>query len=247
MHRLVVRVRLLSPDNLLLMDKQLQAEHRFDRKSRDDLARSMLQSVCASNCAMDAVYDNDWQEFRHTMQMQAINWQDTSTRARIDDDLFLQVTKKQAANEHLMRAGTLAIQHKEQTLATQIPAVTVQYRTNAGNHLILSCWGCDCRQHGKVQTGRLCAAQTWLTKGTQCIVNPHTKLRKHVPSTTLLQLDENVSHYDLRQKAVQSHNALLNTLHAVTKDAVQISVTPNTVRCLTEENEFQLLSVYFKM
>tara|TARA_B100001540_G_scaffold284144_1_gene276217 strand:- start:48571 stop:49314 length:744 start_codon:yes stop_codon:yes gene_type:complete len=247
MHRLVFRTRLLSSDHTLLWDKQVHAEHQFNVKEKKEYGGHMLRAICKSNCDMDSVYNDEWKDFITSMSNVSHNWQSKSTRVRLDDDLYLKVDQIDASCTHRLQVGFLAIEHDNQTLTTQLPAMTVQYHTKAGNDLILSAWCCDSRQHGKPQVGKLCATQTFMLQGVKCIVNPHKQLRKHLPVSELLCFDSHVSHFDLRRSVLQDHKALLRDLHARPATDVQVNITEHTLQCLTQNKNFGLLSVYFKM
>ena len=246
-HRVVTRLRLLTNDDIPLLDREMAHTCDFSPATLPRMATRLLLQFCQGQKLNCPVYHDEYKEFMTVLEKTPIKWNalQSWTSNAIDTDLSMIHRLENDSTKCQIRAGRLAVEMGTNQLHLDVPAVSVVYENSLNNSFHVDMFCVPVARN----TEKNLHMQSLLFTPDKQVLNPHTFLKAHVPVSSILTTQVNASHRDVRIATKQHHNRMLCDLGLKAMDAVtQFTAKPYYVQWTTRLSpEHFLTSVYLKI
>ncbi len=264
MCRLVIKARLETSDNLVLMHKQQTLSTKIGGNDSENMARNVLQSISKNLKCFSNAFSTEESDLKIALMNQTPDFKSLTLpwTLDVDDDLCVNHTLRSESCQFLCGAGTLSVRNLNGSIDLAIPVVSLRFQTKTNYNVFLDCivipakdcYGDNCHLHPR----------TVLYDGQSKVLQPYKMLRKHIYFENDLSVSKTHSHYDNKKILSAYHIDTMRIfgLHPVSTEAVVFN-TANTIqyrstlfeKALSVEkdtvtkikNKCQFITVYLKL
>ena len=262
--RLVIKARVETSDNLVLMHKQQALSAKMGRNDSENMATNVLQSISNNLKCFSNAFSKEECDLKIALRSQTPEFKSFSLpwTLDVDDDLCVNHTLRSESCQFLCGVGTLSVRNLNGLIDLAIPVVSLRFQTKTNYNVLLDCivipandcYGDNCHLHPR----------TVLFDGQTKVLQPYKMLRKHIYFENDLSVSKNHSHYDNKKILSAYHIDTMRIFgfHPVSTEAVVFN-TANTIqyrsllfeKALSVEkdtvtkikNKCQFITVYLKL